>query len=159
MVLDAKRSVKAKFPNKMVTRIVGIVYPTFLLTVYPRLSVVTLSQRWGCRQPTESPGESLLLPEQRTSLFDTCGQPDPEVQAELKSRDGLRKAICTVASEETKVKRLRICYISVLLHHRLPLGILLIADLLKVLWMPDQPTQFCWELGALHPHRSGAWSV
>lgn len=59
MVLDAKRSVKAKFPNEMETWIVGIVYPNFLPKGYPQLSVVILSQRWGCRQPVESPVEFL----------------------------------------------------------------------------------------------------
>lgn len=37
-VLNARRSVKAKFSNKMETWIVGIAYPTFLLTEYPWLS-------------------------------------------------------------------------------------------------------------------------
>jgi len=60
--------VKAKFPNKMETWIVGIVYPTFLLTDYPQLRVMTLSQIWGCRQPTKSPGEFLLLLEQIRGL-------------------------------------------------------------------------------------------
>lgn len=116
MVLDAKRSVKAKFPNKMETWIVGIAYPTFLLTDYPRLSVVTLPQRWGCRQPTESPGEFLLLPEQIRGpvslihVFNLIQKlKQMIVQAVLKSRDGLGNGIYIAANEETKMKmRLRI---------------------------------------------------
>lgn len=106
---------KAEFPNKMETWIVGIVYPTFLLTDYAQLSMVTLL--WGCRQPKESPGEFLLLPEQiggPVSLIHVFNliQKFKQiiVQAVLKCRDSLGKAISTVASEETKVKmRLRIC--------------------------------------------------
>ena len=116
MVLDAKRSVKAKFPNKMETWIVEIVYPTFLLTDYTRLSVVTLPQHWDCRQPTESPGEFLLLSEQirgSVSLIHVFNliQKFKQiiVQAVLKSRDGLGKAISIVASERKVKMRLRIC--------------------------------------------------
>lgn len=78
MVLDAKRSVKAKFTDKMETWIVGIIYPTFLLTHYSQLSMVTLS----ANQLTN--GERWKVPassgtDQRMSLINTGVQPDPDV--------------------------------------------------------------------------------
>lgn len=117
MVLDSERSVKAKFPNKIETWTVGIVYPTFLLTDYAWPNMVTLPQCWGCRQPKGSPGEFLLLPKQirgSVSLIHVFNLIQKfnqlTVEAMLKSRYGLGKAISIVASEETKVKmRLRIC--------------------------------------------------
>lgn len=71
VVRDAKRSVKAKFPNKMETWIVWIIYPTFLLTtIYSQRSMMIPSgNQWTNGECWKVPASSGT--DQRMSLTNT----------------------------------------------------------------------------------------